>query len=86
VKVSSNPESLGEGDVLYAKERFFRVMSAPQGKECTHCCLRNENCHDYVGSFCPITHYYRPAQITPKIERALDIALLQGEVFAGGLR
>ena len=86
MKVSSNPKSLGEGDVLYAKKQFFKVMSTSQGKECTYCCLRNKNCHDYVGDFCPASRYYKPAQITPKIERALDIALLQGEVSAGELR
>lgn len=86
MKVSSNARSLGEGDVLYAKERFFRVKSTSMHLACERCSLRNENCHTYVGDFCSATRYYRSVQTTPEIERALDIALLQGEVSAEGLR
>lgn len=85
MKVSSNARSLNNGDVLYAKEQFFEVKDTP-AKACMQCCLRNKHCADYIGDSCPTTRYYMPAQITPEIERALDIALLQGEVSAGELR
>lgn len=81
MKVSSNPKSLNDGDVLYAKKQFFRVMST-SSQACTRCCLRNENCIDYIGDSCPAWRYYEPAQVTPEVERALGIALLQGKVFA----
>ena len=81
MKVSSDPQFLVSGDVLYAKKQFFRVMSA-HTQVCIRCCLRHKNCTDYIGDFCPTSHYYEPAQVTPEIERALGIALLQGKVFA----
>lgn len=81
MKVSSSPKSLTSGDVLYAKKQFFRVMST-SSQACTRCCLWDKNCNDYIGDFCPASRYYEPAQITPEIERALGIALLQGKVFA----